>query len=304
MDFEDQILHKLTNTFVLISNNNWDWLAPYVSETHLKRAKKARKTGGFPGSQLLESSKLIAWFSTNVVLSHPKLHPIPLGPKWQYFTTEFNGEPKQRIKSILDLHTTPSSEFLKQDRPYLIFVNFSVSSTATPRYAEHTGAREQCLKQLLDSGLSNGLTTSNKVFEASTPHLPAPSISTTIYHRLLRKKIVRHTESRELREAYTRFAIYLKVLQKFKFTLSPPGNGVDAHRTWEALLAGSVPIVIEDPISMHPLYHGLPVLMVRDCSEITERFLEEQYATLKRGSWNHDKLFMRYWRKVITKASL
>ncbi len=36
---------------------------------------------------------------------------------------------------------------------------------------------------------------------------------------------------------------YLKDLRRSRFVLSPAGNGVDCHRTWEALLMGAVPIV-------------------------------------------------------------
>lgn len=37
--------------------------------------------------------------------------------------------------------------------------------------------------------------------------------------------------------------IYRKLLSDSKFVLSPPGNGPDCHRTWEALYLGSIPIV-------------------------------------------------------------
>jgi len=36
---------------------------------------------------------------------------------------------------------------------------------------------------------------------------------------------------------------YLNLVSSSKFVLSPPGNGPDCHRTWEALYLGAVPIV-------------------------------------------------------------
>ncbi len=36
---------------------------------------------------------------------------------------------------------------------------------------------------------------------------------------------------------------YLDLVSKSKFVLSPPGNGPDCHRTWEAIYLGAVPIV-------------------------------------------------------------
>ena len=40
------------------------------------------------------------------------------------------------------------------------------------------------------------------------------------------------------------FETYLQQIGNAKFVLSPPGNGLDCHRTWEALLMGAVPIVL------------------------------------------------------------
>jgi hypothetical protein len=39
------------------------------------------------------------------------------------------------------------------------------------------------------------------------------------------------------------FAEYLAEVRRHKYVLSPPGNGWDCHRTWEALYCGSIPIV-------------------------------------------------------------
>ena len=49
-------------------------------------------------------------------------------------------------------------------------------------------------------------------------------------------------------------------LSKYKFILSPPGAGIDCHRTWEALYCGTIPIVISS--SINELYEDLPVLTV------------------------------------------
>jgi len=38
-----------------------------------------------------------------------------------------------------------------------------------------------------------------------------------------------------------RVSEYLMALGRHRFVLSPRGNGLDAHRTWEALLVGSIP---------------------------------------------------------------
>ena len=37
---------------------------------------------------------------------------------------------------------------------------------------------------------------------------------------------------------------YLRTLGQHRFVLSPRGNGLDAHRTWEALMVGTIPICL------------------------------------------------------------
>ena len=39
---------------------------------------------------------------------------------------------------------------------------------------------------------------------------------------------------------------YWSLLARSLFVISPPGNGPDCHRTWEAMYSGAIPIVLED----------------------------------------------------------
>jgi len=63
---------------------------------------------------------------------------------------------------------------------------------------------------------------------------------------------------------------------RFAFVVSPHGNGLDCHRTWESLLLGN--IVIVKSSSLDSLYTGLPVVIVADWSEITESNLSRWHA--------------------------
>jgi len=92
-------------------------------------------------------------------------------------------------------------------------------------------------------------------------------------------------------------ASYLQDLSDSKFVLSPRGNGLDCHRTWEALLMGAIPIVRSS--SLDPLYSDLPVLIVENWEMVTESYLEEQHIVLKQKAYNLDKLFIEYWLKHI-----
>lgn len=51
------------------------------------------------------------------------------------------------------------------------------------------------------------------------------------------------------------------------FAISPRGNGRDCHRTWEALMLRTIPIVMTSPLD--PVYAGFPVVIVEDWREIT-----------------------------------
>jgi hypothetical protein len=53
---------------------------------------------------------------------------------------------------------------------------------------------------------------------------------------------------------------YRKLLSSSKYVLSPPGNGPDCHRTWEALYLGAIPIVKRDFWNFEVLRNNVVVL--------------------------------------------
>lgn len=89
------------------------------------------------------------------------------------------------------------------------------------------------------------------------------------------------------------FDAYLSDLLRTKFVISPRGNALDCHRTWEALLMGCYPVVKSS--TLDPIFDDLPVVIVEDWSEVTEVFLEEKYREFNAKSWNRDKLFAPFW---------
>ena len=56
-----------------------------------------------------------------------------------------------------------------------------------------------------------------------------------------------------------------KLYANYCFVASPPGGGIDCHRTWETLLLGAIPIVKSS--SLDALYKDLPVVIVNDWRE-------------------------------------
>ncbi len=90
---------------------------------------------------------------------------------------------------------------------------------------------------------------------------------------------------------------YLKDLSRSKFVFSPRGNGLDCHRTWEALLLGAIPIVRAS--TLDSLYKDLPVLIVEEWRTVTESYLNEQYEAMKLKKYDFEKLFISYWLNQI-----
>ena len=73
--------------------------------------------------------------------------------------------------------------------------------------------------------------------------------------------------------------VYFQELPKYKFVISPEGNGIDCHRHYEALMAGCIPI-IERNNHIEQKYRGCPILWTTDYSEITIPYLNQKYEEM------------------------
>jgi hypothetical protein len=85
--------------------------------------------------------------------------------------------------------------------------------------------------------------------------------------------------------------VFLKEMVNTKFTVSPEGNGVDTHRTWEGIYLKSIPIV-EEHEGIMKKYEGLPILYTKDYSEITEDYLAKKYNEMMDKTYDFNKLFV------------
>jgi hypothetical protein len=84
---------------------------------------------------------------------------------------------------------------------------------------------------------------------------------------------------------------YFQSLPKYKFVISPEGNGIDCHRHYEALMAGCIPIV-EEHAGIREKYAGCPVVYTKDYSEITPVYLESIYPSYSERTWDFSKLIL------------
>jgi hypothetical protein len=84
---------------------------------------------------------------------------------------------------------------------------------------------------------------------------------------------------------------------KYAFVVSPYGGGPDCHRTWEALALGCIPIM--KSCGLDPLFAGLPVLLVKSWSDVTQELLDKTVEEFKGRTFNYEKLTLAYWVNKI-----
>jgi hypothetical protein len=108
-----------------------------------------------------------------------------------------------------------------------------------------------------------------------------------------RKNVIKKLKVPYLHQSGLSFKTYCEQMSEYKFVISPNGNGLDNHRTWEALYLGCIPIVIN-----HYIYDGypdLPIIRVNDYSELTQKMLNESLEK----TYTYNKMYSEYWEKTI-----
>jgi hypothetical protein len=92
---------------------------------------------------------------------------------------------------------------------------------------------------------------------------------------------------------------YLRDLTKHRFVASPAGNGVDCHSTWEALLAGCIPIVPHS--ALDPMFQHLPVWLIYSWEEVTDETVTRKAKEMVEqvDTFHFDELFADWWKQEI-----
>ena len=96
-----------------------------------------------------------------------------------------------------------------------------------------------------------------------------------------------------------------RALKEYSFVASPPGNGLDTHRTWEALYLGCIPIVKRSFMTETFENLGLPIWVIDSYEELAsleESELEQKYKTLSKNL-DHRALWTTHWIKIIMEKS-
>lgn len=98
-------------------------------------------------------------------------------------------------------------------------------------------------------------------------------------------------------------AEYVAKVRDSVYVLSPRGNGLDCHRTWEAIYLGAIPVVTRGTLTSD-LTDGLPVLVVDNWEAFFAMSRAEQLETaeiLNRRS--RASAYMRHWCAVLAGPS-
>ena len=106
-----------------------------------------------------------------------------------------------------------------------------------------------------------------KTSNRTIPFLIAWNDATNAKRPIYRAEFQHHSNSLVINQRVAASTIH-KLMRKTMFVPSPAGNGIDCHRTWEALYLGAVPVVLRSE------YFGesnWPVLVVDSWSELLEK---------------------------------
>jgi len=207
---------------------------------------------------VLDNPKIVHWFAQNALFTHPKLTPIPIGianSQWPHGNV-----------SVVAKAARLSSRTKKKSG---LYVNFNAQT--------NPALREPVLAALRDKPYA---------IMGRRPTRQGPISS--LISKLSRRPPPPADRAIAFRE-------YLVQLGSYRFCVSPPGNGLDCHRTWEALYLGVIPVLT---VPMHGLLDGLPHLVIENMADITLDDLEKR-ASEMRGPFTFEKLSMRYWRQRI-----
>lgn len=98
---------------------------------------------------------------------------------------------------------------------------------------------------------------------------------------------------------------YRKLAINYMFIASPPGNGADCHRTWEAMYLRSIPIVLRSTMTESFAALGLPLCLVNSFDEVAawgETELVSLYDRLSPG-FESEALWFGFWERKIRQES-
>lgn len=93
---------------------------------------------------------------------------------------------------------------------------------------------------------------------------------------------------------------YLEELASHRFCVSPPGNGPDCHRVWEALSLGVIPLVQSG--TWMRSFADLPLVAVDRWEDVDEAFLERERQRILASPLRLGSVTLDHWRHRVRAA--
>jgi len=87
------------------------------------------------------------------------------------------------------------------------------------------------------------------------------------------------------------------VYNQYQFALSPRGNGLDCHRTWELFLAGVIVITKTSPLDEMYKKHNLPVVILQDWNELSDNM------DTKLKAWYYEHINKTFVENIFKKLT-
>ena len=92
------------------------------------------------------------------------------------------------------------------------------------------------------------------------------------------------------------FKNIIKEYRKYKFVLSPRGNGLDCHRTWELFLLGCIVITETSPLDDMWRDNNLPVIILDDYNNLNNNNIKKRFV-----SWYNKKNKLTELKNILPK---
>lgn len=212
--------------------------------------------------ELLDHPLLIHWFAQNCVLTHSKLTRIPIGMDYHSLVPSTN----KHLWSLPQKHSWGIKKMPTIQEAELFAIKNSASNRECKAY-------------------------SNYHFLMTTRYGKEDRINA---FKIIPSQLVFYEPQKTTRD------VCWKNMVKYAFVLSPHGNGLDCHRTWEALALGCYPIVKTS--GLDPLFDNLPVWIVKDWTEVTQETMNAKNEEFKSKIFSMEKLTLKYWQNIIQNA--
>ena len=91
---------------------------------------------------------------------------------------------------------------------------------------------------------------------------------------------------------------YKDDLEKYKYVLCPPGNGIQTHRLWEAMYFGSIPVVKDNIVYKN--FKKLNIIFVDNFKNIN---ITELNKNINKQTINYKKFFKDYYEFIFSKEN-